>query len=214
MKALTLKRTFVQYSSSAAFASASIFGRAFTVDFDGSQTTLTIKFKQEPGVVAESLTETQAAALAAKNCNVFVNYNNSTSIVQNGTMADGHFFDEIHGTDWLEDDIQTDIYNLLFTSPTKIAQTDSGINRIVGRISARLEQAVTNGLVAPGVWNGPDIGALSSGDTLSKGYYVYAPPVATQSQADREARKAPVIQCAIKLAGAVHSSNIIVNVNR
>jgi len=38
--------------------------------------------------------------------------------------------------------------------------------------------------------------------------------VASQSQADREARKAPVIQCAIKLAGAVHFVDCIINVNR
>jgi len=120
----------------------------------------------------------------------------------------------VHGTDWLQNDLQTDVYNLLYTSPTKIPQTDAGINNILARISSRLEQAVANGLVAPGVWTGPAIGALNSGDTLSKGYYVYAPPIATQSQADREARKAPVIQCAIKLAGAVHMADIIVNVNR
>ena len=214
LKALGYKRTFTQYSSSNAHAAASIFGRAFTVDFDGSNTTLTIKFKQEPGVTAESLTESQASALDAKNCNVFVNYNNNTAIIQQGEMVNGYFFDEVHGTDWLQNDLQTDVYNLLYTSPTKIPQTDAGINNILARISSRLEQAVANGLVAPGVWTGPAIGALNSGDTLSKGYYVYAPPIATQSQADREARKAPVIQCAIKLAGAVHMADIIVNVNR
>ena len=36
----------------------------------------------------------------------------------------------------------------------------------------------------------------------------------SQSQADREGRKAPVIQVAIKLAGAVHFVDVIVNVNR
>ena len=48
---------------------------------------------------------------------------------------------------------------------------------------------------------------------LTKGYYVYAQSVNTQMQADREARKAPVIQCAIKLAGAIHSTEILINVN-
>lgn len=214
MKAAGYKRTFVQYSSSHAYASASIFGRAFTVNFDGSNTAITLKFKQEPGVTPETLTANQAAALAAKNCNVFVRYNNDTAILQSGTMANGFFFDEVHGTDWLQNDLQTDVYNLLFTSQTKIPQTDAGINQIVARVSNRLEQAVNNGLVAPGVWNGPAIGALGTGDALNTGYYVFAPPVATQSQADREARKAPVLQAAIKLAGAVHSADIIVNVNR
>lgn len=212
--ALKLKRTFTQYSSSNAYAAASIFGRAFTVDFDGSNTTITLKFKQQPGITAETLTQTQAAALAAKKCNVFVKYNNDTAILQQGVMSNGYYFDEVHGTDWLQNAIQTDVYNLLYTSPTKVPQTDAGVNQIIARVSGVCDQAVANGLIAPGVWNAPGFGALSTGDTLSKGYYVYAPPVATQTQADREARKAPVLQAAIKLAGAVHSSNIIVNVNR
>jgi len=214
LKALNYKRTFVQYSSSNVHAAASIFGRAFTVNFDGSNTTLTIKFKQEPGVAAESLTSSQAQTLRDKHCNVFVKYNNDTSIIQEGVMVNGYFFDEVHGTDWLQNDVQTAIFNLLYTSPTKVPQTDAGINLITTTIAQRLNQAVVNGLVAPGKWNAPGFGALNQGDTLSTGYYVYAPQVASQSQADREARKAPVIQCAIKLAGAVHFVDCIINVNR
>lgn len=214
LKVLGLQRTFTQYSSTNAFAAVSILGRAFSVDFTGSNTTLTIKFKQEPGVTAENLTTTQAATLKSKNCNVFVQYNNDTSIIQEGVMANGYFFDEVHGADWLQNDVQTAVYNLLYTSPTKIAQTDAGVNQILSTVARRLEQAVTNGFVAPGQWDGPGFGALNSGDFLSKGYYLYAPPVATQSQAARESRVAPTIQAAIKLAGAVHKANIIVNVNR
>lgn len=77
-----------------------------------------------------------------------------------------------------------------------------------------MDQAVVNGLVAPGVWNGGDIGELMAGDTLTKGYYVYAPAVASQAQADREARRAPVIQVACKLAGAVHYADVEINVVR
>lgn len=214
LKAGNYKRTFTQYSSDNKHAVASIFGRAFTVNFDGSKTTLTLKFKQEPTVVAENLTASQASALRAKNCNAFVAYNNNTNIIQEGVMCNGYFFDEVHGTDWLQNDVQTAIYNLLYTSSTKIPQTDEGVNQITTVISSRLSQAVVNGLVAPGVWNSDGFGSLNRGDTLPTGFYVYAPPVATQSQANREARKAPVIQCAIKLAGAVHFVDCIINVNR
>lgn len=214
LKALGYKRTFVQYSSSNPHAAASIFGRAFTVNFQGSNTTLTIKFKVEPGVAAETISASQAATLKTKNCNVFVNYQNSTSIIQEGVMVNGFFFDEVHGTDWLQNDVQTAIFNLLFTSATKIPQTDAGINQIVATIESRLAQAVVNGLVAPGVWSAGGFGALNQGDTLAKGFYVYAPPVASQSLADRQARKAPAIQAAIKLAGAVHFVNTQINVNR
>ena len=77
-----------------------------------------------------------------------------------------------------------------------------------------MARAVNNGLVAPGVWNAGGFGQLQQGQMLSSGYYVYAPLVASQSQADREARKSVPIQVAAKLAGAVHSVNVLINVNR
>ena len=214
LKAKGNNRAFVQYSSGSLAAAAAAFGRAFAVNFDGQNTTITLKFKQEPGVEPEVLTATQANVLKNKNCNVFAQYSNDTAILQEGVMSGGWYFDERHGLDWLQNDVQTAVWNLLYTSTSKIPQTDAGIARIVTTIESRLEQAVTNGLVAPGVWNGDSFGALETGDTLTKGYYVYAPPVATQSQADREARQSTVIQVAVKLAGAVHATDIIINVNR
>lgn len=207
-------RTFSQYSTSSKYAAISAFGRAFTVDFTGSNTTLTLKFKQEPTVTYETLTTSQAAAIDAQNCNVYVYYQNDTAILQQGVMANGDFFDERHGLDWLQNYVQTNLFNLLYTSTTKIPQTDAGVTRLLTNVEASMVQSVTNGLVAPGVWNGADIGALSSGDTLTKGYYVYAPAVSSQAQADREARKSPTIQVACKLAGAVHYADVQINVVR
>ncbi|MBE8621291.1 DUF3383 family protein [Salmonella enterica] len=214
LKAAKYGRTFVQYSSGSKYAALSAFGRAFTVNFNGSNTTITLKFKQEPGITYETLTTNQAAALDAKNCNVFVYYQNDTAILQQGVMSSGDFFDERHGLDWLQNYLQTNLYNLLYTSTTKVPQTDAGVTRLLSNVEQSMDQSVTNGLVAAGVWNGGPIGQLDSGDTLTKGYYVYAQPLSEQAQADREARKAPVIQVACKLAGAVHFADVQTNVVR
>lgn len=207
------KRTFLQYSTKSGQAVASFFGRASTVNFQGSNTTITLMFKQEPGVTPETITQSQAAALKTKHANVFVNYDNATAIIQHGVNSDGSFFDEWHGLDWLENDIQTAIYNVLYTFP-KIPQTDEGMTTLQTVMEARLDQAVRNGLLAPGQWNAASFGQLRTGDFLPKGYYVYAPPVDQQSQADREARKSVPFQIAAKLAGAVHSVDVLINVNR
>jgi hypothetical protein len=206
-------RTFIQYSR-VDYAAASAFGRAFTVNFLGNNTTITLKFQQEPGISAEVLTANQAATLKAKNCNVFVQYANDTAIIQEGMMANGDFFDERHGLDWLQNYVQNNLWNLLYTAKTKIPQTESGITRLVSNVEQSMDQAANNGLVAPGVWSGGAIGQVEPGDTLTKGYYVYANPLSTQAQADREARKAPVIQVAAKLAGAVHFVDVLVDVVR
>ncbi len=207
-------RTVLQYSSSSDYAIASFLGRAFAVKFKGSLTCITMKFKDEPEVDAEYLTESQADTLTSKHINVFVEYDNDTAIVQEGVTADGTFFDEVHGLDWLQNYIQTKVWNLLYQSTTKIPQTEKGMTQIKNRIAAALTQAVNNGLVAPGVWNGDEFGNLSQGDYLDKGYYIYSESIDDQDSSDREDRIAPDIQVAAKLAGAVHFVDVTVNVNR
>lgn len=214
MKNANMSRTVVQYSASSVYAIAAFFGRALSVDFNMNKSTITMMWKQEVLISAETLTETQANALKATNCNVFVNYDNGTAIVQNGTVANKRFFDEVHGLDWLQATVQNSVYNLFYQSLTKIPQTNSGVGQVISTVVGVLDQAVANGLIAAGKWNSDGFGALNRGDFLKEGYYVYCAPVETQSQADREARICPPIQVAIKMAGAIHSVAIAINVNR
>lgn len=214
LKAAQYTRTFIQYSSSSPYAALSAFARAFTVDFSANNTTLTLKFKQEPTITYEALTTSQATNLEAKNCNVFVYYENDTAILEQGVMCNGDFFDERHGLDWLQNTLQTADYNTLYTSTTKIPQTDAGTTIRMANLESVLQQGNNNGLFAPGKWTGGPIGELANGDYLTKGYYMYADTVDNQLQADREARKGVPIQVAVKLAGAVHYSSVAVTVVR
>lgn len=207
-------RTFTQYCSSNVNAIFSFIGRAFTVDYTQQNSTITMKFKTEPGIIPEILSETQAAALKTKMCNAYVAYANGTAIIQEGVMCSGLFFDTRVGADWQANDLQTALFNALYLSPTKIPQTDSGMHILLTTAEASMDRGVNNGLCAPGVWNETlEFGTLSTGDTLSKGYYVYMPPVASQDISDRSARKAPPMQIAYKLAGAVHSASGTININ-
>lgn len=211
---LGYKRTMYQFSSSDPVAVVSAMARIMTTNYNGNSTVITLKFKQEPGVVAESLNVSQAAALRAKNYNVFVNYANDTAIIQEGVMADGTFVDIVMGTDWLAVTLQNELYNLLYTSVTKIPQTDAGMQLLTTACDAVCAQAVANGLLAPGQWNAGGFGQLAQGDFMPKGYYIYNAPVASQSQSDRSARLAMPIQIAAKLAGAIHKVDVLVTVNQ
>jgi len=214
VKALGYRRSVSQYSSQSAYAMASFFGRAFSVNFQGSNTTLTMKFKQEPGIIAETLTETQANVLDSKNINVFVNYDNDTAIVEEGRVASGAYFDEVHGLDWLQNAIQTNCFNVFYGSETKAPQTEGGVTQVLNGAAQAMKQGVTNGLLAPGVWLGPSFGHLKTGAYLPRGWYLYSQPIVDQAQAEREARKTPPIQAAAKLGGALHSADIMITVNR
>jgi len=211
------RQSFCQYSQNA-YAIASFFGRAFAVNFNANRSTITMMYKQEPGVTGEELTDTQANTLQDKRCNVFVNYVNDTVIIQYGVMSGPYWFDEVHGLDWLQDAVQNACYNLMYTSPTKIPQTDAGSNQFVNAINSVFREAGSdeggNGLIGPGVWTGDAFGQLKTNDFLKTGYYTYAEPMALQSQADRETRTAPPITSAIKLAGAIQEVDAIIQVNR
>lgn len=207
-----LMRTCVLYSKTE-FAVVSLLSRILTTDFTGSNTTITLKFKQLPTVAPEILTASQATALATKHANVFVQYNNNTAITQEGTMANGDFVDEVYGLDWLQNAVQTAYWNCLYGS-TKVPQTNAGIAKLTTAVSAACKQAQNNGLLAEGQWNTNGFGALNEGDMLNNGYYIFAPRIETQSQAERETRWAPTLQIAAKMAGAIHGGAVIINVNR
>ena len=214
MKRTNQNRSIVHYSSTNQYAVCSLAAKALTIDYNANNTVIDLMYKQEPGIIAETLNESQITALESKNANVFLAYNNNTAIIEPGNNVGGVPIDIITGTDWLALDIQTAVFNLLYQSPTKIPQTDPGNNMIMATIEAELAQAVTNGLLAPGTWTTGGFGAIKMGDYLPKGFYVYAPPISSQNVADRSARKSVTFQIAAKLAGAIRTVNIIINVNR
>lgn len=215
MMAADYDQSMIQYSSTSPYAIASLFGRAFGVDFTQANSTIDLMYKQEPGVVPENITNSQAAVLEAKNINVFASYENGTQLIQFGVCSSGQAIDTIQGADWFQNDVQTDVFNVLYESDTKIPQTDAGINQLTNACTAACQDAINNGFAAPGVWNGPSFGSLVTGQYLKNGYYVFAQSVDTQSQADRDARIAPPIQIALKLAGAVNTvPDLLVTINQ
>jgi hypothetical protein len=212
LQQLGLNHTCVQYSSSNAYAVVSYLARMLTTNWSDNNSAITMMYKTEPGIVAENLNATQIAALEAKNCNVFVNYNNGTAIIEMGVSSSGQFTDTIVGVDSLRANIQTNVYNLLYTSPTKIPQTDAGMQQIATAIEAACDQSARDGLLAAGTWGGSGFGQISTGSYLSKGYYIYTPPLSSQAAGPRSARVSVPFQVAAHLAGAVHTASVAVNV--
>ena len=147
------------------------------------------------------------------NCGFSARMNGWCSTHPKAKKKRQRFIDTIQGTDVLANYIQTNLYNVLYQSQTKVPQTDAGIHQLVTAAEATCASFVANGLLAPGTWTVGGFGTLNTGDFMPKGYYVYVPPVASQSASTRAARAAPPMQIAAKLAGAVHTASVIINVN-
>ncbi|EBL3323383.1 DUF3383 family protein [Salmonella enterica subsp. enterica] len=216
--AADLYRSLVLYQSGVADGGpssvASLAALLCSIDFDAEDSMITLKFKEMPGVASDStITDTIAANLTAQGINYYTDFGTKTMVAEGWMLGATMWADEVIGIDWLSNKLQTDVFNAL-AERKKVSLTDPGVAELMNVAENVMKQAVRNGLVAPGEWDGDPIGAVSSGDYLENGYYIYADLVSTLSADDRKARKCPPITILAHLAGAVHSVNITVNTNR
>lgn len=210
---LKYNKTCVQYSSRSQYAVMSYLARILTTDWLGSNTTITLMYKDEPGIVAETLTSSQADTLLNKHCNAIAQYERGQSFIQYGMSASGQLTDTVIGADWLSGHAQTGVFNVLRGTSTKIPQTDAGVTMLLNAIEAACQDGVNNGYLGRGLpWNSSGFGTLKSGQILDKGFYVYANSLILQTQAVRQTRAAPLIQVAAKTAGAIHTADITIYV--
>lgn len=200
LKSRDYRRTMTTFSSFPnEYPSASICGRAFTVNFSQPNSTLTLKFKQMPGITVESLSSNQKNVLDSKRANALISIGGRNMYAES-FMANGSFFDELHGLDWLTNAIQTNVYGYLLTRTTKVPYTNKGVAALEQQVIKALDEAVLNGLIAPG--------ETIDGVFLAKGYETVTIPVEDINQSDKEARFYPGLSFTIIGAGAIHKVQI------
>jgi hypothetical protein len=201
------------FYSTVPHAVASIMGYAMGQTSDATRSAYTLAYKQMPGVTPEDLTTQQVINIQTNNGNVYINRANFYDGFERGTMFNGGWFDEIIYLDKLVNEMRLNVADLLF-QVSKVPQTEEGVNQLMAVIERACQKFVRLGFIAPGIWNGQNILALTQGDTLSAGYLVQSDPIDEQSPADRDARKSPNIYVAAKLAGAIQSVFIRIQANR
>lgn len=150
-----LRNTLCVYDASAngdEYPEVSILARAATVNFNVANSVLILAFKKLPGISTADLSSGQLAALESVNGNAFINVGGNT-MFYNGKMADGTWFDTVQGVEWLTQKVRNNVFNLFYTSTTKIPWTETGVAMVNQQVTLALELAVTNGLIAPGYDN-------------------------------------------------------------
>ena len=207
-------RLMVQYNNKGnTHAAAELIGIALTTVWTGVNTAKTVKFKQEVSVTSDDkITINEATKCRRLGINYYTDYA-GVNMLAEGVMLGGTFIDETTGLDAFINAVQIQAFNTLQGQPTKIPQTDRGQQILISSIKVIGEQFINNGFLGLGKWTLGDLGELSYGDQIN-GYYFYSDSFDMQDTADREARKMMPINCALKLAGAGHSVDIIVQFNR
>lgn len=189
---------------------ASYASRGLSVDYDAADTQLTMHLKDITGLVADSgVTQTILDQAAAAGVDLYVDF----GVPKTFTSGANLYFDQIYSRLALQLRLQTAGFNYLATTNTKIPQTEDGLNGLKAAYRNVMESFVANGTYAPGTWTGP--ASFGNPEDLVRniadfGYYIFSQPISQQSQQQRDARIAPLIQIAAKESGAIHSSDVTV----
>lgn len=193
---------------------AAYIGRAFSVDFTGSLTAITMNLKPLSNVTPDlNVTQTMYLNCNTAGIDIYVSYQGVPAVYSTGG---NDFFDNVYGDLALKFALETFGFNFLRITNTKVPQTETGMTGLKGAYINALQQFVINGCIAPGAWNssqtfGDPVTFLNN--VLTTGYYVYSLPIVQQDPSSRNARKAPLVQIAVKRAGAIQSSNVLVTIN-
>lgn len=190
---------------------AAYVGRAFSVNFEGSNVSQTMNLKTLSGISPDAgISQTDYNNAENAGVDLYVSYEGDPAVKSNGA---NEYFDVVYENMALKFYAQVALYNALKTSGTKLPQTEAGVNVLKNALGNAFKQFVRNGVIAAGEWNS----AQTFGDPetfrnniRNQGWYVYSIPVAQQSQAQREARIAPYIQGACKRAGAIHEADVLI----
>lgn len=188
---------------------------ACSTDYSGSNTCITMNLKELTGILPDlNLNQTYYTLAKTNGVDIYANTEGLSCVY---SFDNGEYTDEVTGKLWLKKALEVSGFNYLRKTNTKIPQTEAGMTGLKNAYEQRCIQGIRNGFISAGKWN-DSIPFGNSEDFIRNieevGYYIYSLPISQQSQAEREERIAPLVQIAIKLAGAFHKSNVIVNVQR
>lgn len=185
-----------------------------SVIFSGSNTTITMNLKSLSTIQPDpSMTQTIYNEAKAAGADIYASIQGVAKVICFGA---NRFYDQVYNQQWFVGAIQIAGFNYLAESATKIPQTESGMDGLKGAYRVVCGQGVTNQYLAPGVWTSPTTFGNQAdliANVAQVGYYIFSLPIAQQSQTDRADRQAPLVQIAIKEAGAIQQSSIIIFVN-
>lgn len=151
-------------------------------------------YKTLAGVTADTLSDSArsniigvpTAGLTGKQGNIYTNVGGA-NITQMGMTASGQFIDITVGLDWLQAQLQTNLYSVLVNS-SKVPYTDVGVTLLINQVKSAIDLGARNGLIDP-----------ASPITIT------AAKVSTVPQNQRAQRIAPTIYFTCRLQGALHA---------
>ena len=194
---------------------AAYASRGMSVNFNAANTTNTMHLKDLNTIPGDTgITQSLLNLAVGKGVDTYVIIENLSKVFSTGA---NEFFDTVFNLIWFVAALKIAGFNALAQTAVKIPQTEPGMEIIKGAYRTTCDNSVNNRMVGPGTWTSSDTFGNPEDfrrNILEAGYYIFSDPVNLQSQSERDAREAPLVQIAIKLQGAFHSSDVIVFLNK
>jgi hypothetical protein len=178
------------------YIDAAVMGRFFTKDPGATVFAL----KNLPSMKVSKYSDTEKANLIKNNVNTYEQYSADTylfgvgtTLQASGRVVSGEFIDVVRDRDWLIDDIQKSIASILIRN-NKIPYTNAGIALLANALRARLQNAQTQGVIAPD--------SLNTNNETVQGFTI-SYPNAADVDADIKATRILYLSFTALLAGAI-----------
>lgn len=188
------------------------------VNYSATRSTITGEFKKSPGVAAESLSDTEYAAMQKDTKKaVFYTVVDLQGSTDQGRWLNtithstyGEFIDDVVNLDAMVNALTVSLYNTLGGQVTKLPQTPVGQAMLIGAARAVGEQYIRNGYLGPRNYTDPDDGL----EKYTVGYEILTKPedILDISEAARDARKSAALRMRLFRAGAIHQAPVDVDV--
>lgn len=146
-------------------------------------------YKRIVGSTTDAWSASDLTTLETDNSNHYTEVA-ALPVTRQGKAHGGEWIDVVRGLDWLKARLQERIFALLANVP-KVPYTDSGAQQIVAEVRSQLLEAEA-------------VGVLSPGESV-----VTVVPVADQTPANRAARRLAGVEFQARLAGAIHTVQIV-----
>jgi hypothetical protein len=209
LKTLEPSNTFGTYSEFEDYKHVSAAARLSSVNFNASNSLITLMYKILQGCTTDELTATEAQKIQEAGANYYSRRSGVAMYEIGQTFNPNYWIDTKYWMIWFENACLVELFNVLYSSK-KLPQTEGGMSVLKSVLSRVCQAGVRNGGIAPGTLSAAltkdvqDTTGNSEFDgVLHDGYFIHSEPIAEQSQSERTQRRATPIKIWLKGSGAI-----------
>ena len=155
-------------------------GRMFSVDFAGSNTTITPNLKTLATIIPDpNINQTIRDNVLLAGVDIYTYVSSAPCVLASGG---NDYFDNVYNNLWFKFALQVAGFNFLYQTTSKVPQTESGMDGLKDAYRKVCKQAVLNGMIGVGLsWNTPD--TFGNPEDFKRnitdvGFFIYSLPIA------------------------------------